>query len=113
MPSIALMSQTIKEWLGENDKKLNCFAVCSDKKVGKSQEDFKSHDLPFTATTDVEHLKRQIARAETNSKSGSNVIFSTYQSIQVLVDAQKKGVIPKIRLTICDEAHRTTGISAP
>lgn len=38
-----------------------------------------------------------------------NVVFSTYQSIQVIHDAQELG-LPQFDLTICDEAHRTTGV---
>ncbi len=41
-------------------------------------------------------------------KPGLTVIFSTYQSIQVLADAQARG-LPDFDLVICDEAHRTTG----
>ena len=37
------------------------------------------------------------------------VVFSTYQSIQVISDAQKRHSFPEFDLIICDEAHRTTG----
>jgi len=39
-------------------------------------------------------------------------IFVTYQSMQVIQDAQKMG-LPDFDLCICDEAHRTTGIKTP
>ncbi|MGD1701085.1 DEAD/DEAH box helicase family protein [Dapis sp. BLCC M229] len=38
------------------------------------------------------------------------VIFSTYQSIQAISEAQKIG-LPELDLIICDEAHRTTGVT--
>lgn len=38
------------------------------------------------------------------------VIFSTYQSLDVVSEAQKAG-LPRFDLIICDEAHRTTGVS--
>ena len=38
------------------------------------------------------------------------MIFSTYQSIQAIADAQKQG-LPEFDLIICDEAHRTTGVT--
>jgi predicted helicase len=38
------------------------------------------------------------------------VVFSTYQSIQAVSDAQKAG-LPEFDLIICDEAHRTTGVT--
>ena len=39
------------------------------------------------------------------------VVFSTYQSIQVLADAMAGGGIDPFDLVICDEAHRTTGVT--
>ena len=36
------------------------------------------------------------------------VVFSTYQSIDAVAQAQKLGA-PGFDLVICDEAHRTTG----
>ena len=46
----------------------------------------------------------------TDRSSAMTVIFSTYQSLDVIADAQKAG-LPQIDLIICDEAHRTTGVS--
>ena len=40
------------------------------------------------------------------------MVFSTYQSIQVVADAQKIG-LGDFDLIICDEAHRTTGLTLP
>lgn len=44
---------------------------------------------------------------ETGSKT-MTVVFSTYQSIDVIHDAQEAGY-PEFDLIIADEAHRTTG----
>ena len=38
------------------------------------------------------------------------VVFSTYQSIAAVAEAQKTG-LPGFDLIICDEAHRTTGVT--
>ena len=38
------------------------------------------------------------------------VVFSTYQSIDAVSAAQKAG-LPDFDLIICDEAHRTTGVT--
>lgn len=43
------------------------------------------------------------------SPDSFSVVFSTFQSIQVVSDAQKLG-LPAFDLIICDEAHRTTGM---
>ena len=45
-----------------------------------------------------------------NNQSGLTVIFSTYQSIDVIIEAQHLHQLPDFDLVICDEAHRTTGL---
>ena len=41
---------------------------------------------------------------------GLTVVFTTYQSLPVIAEAQQQGVEP-FDLIICDEAHRTTGVT--
>ena len=110
VPSISLLSQSLREWTSESELTLHSFAVCSDIKVGKREEsdDITVHDLSFPATTDAHKLAQQIKAFGT--KRQLTVIFSTYQSIQAVADAQKQGV-PEFDLIICDEAHRTTGVT--
>ncbi|MDR2757512.1 MAG: DEAD/DEAH box helicase family protein, partial [Planctomycetaceae bacterium] len=114
VPSLSLMSQTLREWLAESEIPLQCYAVCSDEKVGKHDEDdpLSSDDLAIPATTNAKALATALAKDfSDNSNIRDNkltVIFSTYQSINVINEAQKKGVL-KFDLVICDEAHRTTG----
>ena len=108
VPSISLLSQTLREWTAESEKPFHAFAVCSDSKVGKDSEDISKHELLIPASTDTKSLIAGIERAK-----GDNrwiVIFSTYQSIDVVSQAQKKG-LPEFDLVICDEAHRTTGVT--
>jgi predicted helicase len=108
VPSISLLSQTLREWASEADKPLNRYAICSDPNVGKPNltEDIHSYDLGFPATTNVKLLLNQMRLSEKTDQI--TVIFSTYQSIKVVAEAQKKG-LPEFDLIICDEAHRTTG----
>ena len=40
------------------------------------------------------------------------VVFSTYQSIDVVAQAQKSSA-QQFDLILCDEAHRTTGVTLP
>jgi len=113
VPSISLLSQTLREWSAEAEVGLHSIAVCSDVKVGKKTQktnddssDIETSDLPFPATTSPEVVASRVKAYTSNL----NVIFSTYQSIQTISDAQKKG-LPEFDLIICDEAHRTTGVT--
>lgn len=111
VPSLALMAQTVREWTNDAETPLRSFAVCSDAQVGKrrvSCEDaaeIDAHDLAFPATTNPARL---VDKAADSDPERMSVVFSTYQSIAVLSEAQKVG-LPEFDLIICDEAHRTTG----
>ena len=110
-PSISLLSQSLLDWANDADVPLKLFAVCSDTRAGKGAgdyEDISHYDLAYPATTDAVKLKSRLDL--TDRASAMTVIFSTYQSLDVIADAQKAG-IPKIDLIVCDEAHRTTGVS--
>ncbi len=114
VPSLALVSQTIREWTADAQIPLRSFAVCSDTKVGKrrkNQDDIvgmATSDLVLPATTDAQALAKE---ARGNLVDAMTVVFSTYHSIQVISDAQKDHGLPEFDLIICDEAHRTTGAS--
>ncbi|MFJ8435150.1 DEAD/DEAH box helicase [Kitasatospora sp. NPDC094019] len=113
VPSIALLSQTLREWSSESEVTLRPFAVCSDTKVGKQQVvndnvDMATHDLALPATTDPGKLTKQMASVATGP--GLTVVFSTYQSIDTIAKAQKNG-LGRFDLILCDEAHRTTGVT--
>ncbi|MGH8256528.1 MAG: DEAD/DEAH box helicase family protein [Steroidobacteraceae bacterium] len=111
VPSIALLSQSLLEWSAQAELPLHCFAVCSDVAVGRKSdsEDVRVHDLPFPATTDARKLAAQM-RAMARKES-LTVVFSTYQSIATIAQAQAKFDVPAFDLAICDEAHRTTGVT--
>lgn len=128
VPSIALLQQTLNEWTAQANVSLRPFAVCSDTSVGRRQsEDVSVHDLGFPATTDPNKLAARF-NISTGDESIS-VVFSTYQSIDVIHQAQQSGTqrgeaglpgmgafekgLPDFDLIMCDEAHRTTGISQP
>jgi predicted helicase len=110
VPSISLLSQTLKEWTAQAEMPLRPFAVCSDVKVGKrtDSEDISPYDLVFPATTDAAKLYDRVQSGEATEKI--TVVFSTYQSLPVVAAAQQNG-LPEFDLIICDEAHRTTGVT--
>lgn len=109
-PSISLVAQTLREWTAEATSPFHAFAICSDSKVGREQEDLKTHDLAYPATTNSTKLAEYADIFASKDPDHRTVVFSTYQSIQVVSDAQKQG-FGEFDLIICDEAHRTTGIT--
>jgi predicted helicase len=110
VPSISLLSQTVKEWTADSTIPINVFAVCSDAKAGRRRdtEDLSPYDLAIPATTDTKLLVEKFKN--TKSKEKMNVILSTYQSIGIIHEAQKLG-LGNFDLVIADEAHRTTGVT--
>ena len=107
-PSISLVAQALREWNRDSEIPIRAFAVCSDPKVGRGDSDGAHvYDLPIPATTDPLKLAKAAAIEEPDKLT---VVFSTYQSMQVIRDAQQVGM-PQFDLAVCDEAHRTTGYS--
>lgn len=108
-PSISLVSQSLRAWTADALEPIHTFVVCSDSTTGKDEEDIRLEDMGYPATTDSVRLFDAIQKS---SKGRRTIIFCTYQSIQRIIDAQKLG-LPEIDLIVCDEAHRTTGLTLP
>jgi len=108
-PSIALIAQALREWTAQAMAPIHAFAICSDTKVGRNEEGVSTHDLAYPATTDA---KKIVAEANALSRDRRTLVFATYQSIQVVAEAQQQG-FGAFDLIICDEAHRTTGLTLP
>jgi predicted helicase len=125
VPSLSLLSQSLREWTAEAEVPLHALAVCSDVNIGKRSNrdapgdddtaDLQISDLAFPATTSAKELVRAYKAIhakdqKTGSPARMTVVFSTYHSIQAVADAQKAG-LPAFDLIICNEAHRTTGVT--
>lgn len=108
VPSIALLSQTLREWTTQATVDMRSFAVCSDTKVGKGAEDIAPYDLEVPVSTDGTRLAQIFNTGKHGA--GLHVVFSTYQSLPTVHDAQQHG-LDDFDLVICDEAHRTTGVT--
>lgn len=122
VPSIALLGQTLNEWYADALEPINAICICSDPEITKNRKQLEDIDtssvvdLAFPASTNVENILHQFKGLETKANNGLTVVFSTYQSIEVISKAQNalEKSIPKYAifdLIICDEAHRTTGVS--
>lgn len=108
VPSISLLSQTLREWTAQTNMPLRAFAVCSDAKVSRAAEDFQPYDVAIPVTTKADQLAAAVdAHGESD---GLTVVFTTYQSLAAVAGAQRLGV-PEFDLALCDEAHRTTGVT--
>jgi predicted helicase len=122
VPSLSLLAQTLREWTAQAELPLHSLAVCSDVSIGKRRvkdsddsAEITIYDLPYPATTSSKELVTQYsaiskAAKKTDGAKGLIVVFSTYQSIEAVAKAQKAG-LPEFDLIICDEAHRTTGVT--
>ncbi|MFS4491055.1 DEAD/DEAH box helicase [Dietzia kunjamensis] len=108
VPSIALLSQTLREWTARAELDVRAFAVCSDTKVSRAAEDYDTSDVAIPVTTNPEQLAEKMSYRK--RAAGMTVVFTTYQSLPAVSKAQNLGVDP-FDLVICDEAHRTTGIT--
>ena len=113
VPSLALLKQTLDDWAAEADGAFTAWAVCSDTKVSSSARNDTAEesavDLPIPATTDGQRLAESLKA--NNATEGLQVVFATYQSIEVIHRAQEIAGDEwrDFDLIICDEAHRTTG----
>ena len=113
VPSLALLKQTLDDWAAEADGAFTAWAVCSDTKVSSSARNDTAEesavDLPIPATTDGQRLADSLNA--NNATEGLQVVFATYQSIDVIHRAQEIAGDDwrDFDLIICDEAHRTTG----
>ncbi len=113
-PSIALLSQTFREYAQEKSEPFYASIVCSDDKVGKGKknksddgiDDINFSELPLKPSTRLEDILSVYEKAQKENKRF--IIFSTYQSALRIKEAQEAG-LNEIDLLICDEAHRTVG----
>ena len=105
LPSLALLRQTLHEWLKETSLNLAYLCVCSDPTVKGDADAISTaqSDLDFEVTTDSSTVRRFIDAPF----KGAKVIFSTYQSASVIGEAMQPE--ESFDLGIFDEAHKTAG----
>lgn len=122
VPSIALLGQTLREWSADARENINPIAICSDSEITRDKkknvdtETYSIVDLAMPASTNVKTIINQFDLLDRTNKQGMTVVFSTYQSIEVISRAQKElanrgSKYAQFDLIICDEAHRTTGVT--
>jgi superfamily II DNA or RNA helicase len=107
LPSLTLLQQTLSEWSAHNSwgKDFSYLCVCSDPQVDLKNDEIEidSTDVPFKIDTDPEIVKSYLSQENGKIK----IVFSTYQSSQVVSQATKDHVT--FDIGVFDEAHKTTG----
>lgn len=111
VPSIQLLTQTLRGWNNDTELTMTSMAVTSDRDASRGtggNEDIKAADIGYPANTSSQKILQNWHDFEKGNPTDLVVIFSTYQSIDVIGEAQKQG-LPEFDFIISDEAHRTTG----
>jgi predicted helicase len=122
VPGIALLGQTLREWCADAKEPINAICICSDPEISRKKtknedsDHFSVVDLALPASTNVTNIVRQFNQIKSAGKEGMTVVFSTYQSIDIIAGAQRElqkanPSLSQFDLIICDEAHRTTGVT--
>ena len=112
VPSLSLVKQTLKVWSREsaaNDIDVDWICVCSDETAGKADQDdvvVQRQDIAVPCYTSTD----KIAEWLKTKHQGLTVVFTTYQSGDVLATAARKAKFT-FDLGIMDEAHKTVGDS--
>jgi superfamily II DNA or RNA helicase len=109
VPSLALLRQIKNDWNTQRNINYDYVCVCSEKDIDKEKEDaieIKPYEVGGPVTTDSKELLAYLKQNE------NTVIFSTYQSIDVVVKSIKQLQAWRFDLVISDEAHRTFGSAA-
>lgn len=122
VPSIALLGQTLNAWCTDSDpnRPIKGICICSDnkanQKINKNADDSSDSaiDLALPASTNPNTIAKQLLAYK--DYDGLVVVFSTYQSIDVIHEAQDmvwnqtEQTYGDFDFIVCDEAHRTTGV---
>ncbi len=110
VPSIWLIKQTVEKWLSQRKKYFNFYCVVSD--IGERSEtknldqiDIDPNELGLPYSTNINDIIKFIK----NNKKNDIVIFSTYQSLNIVHKAASRESL-KFDIVFYDEAHRTAGL---
>ena len=108
LPSLSLLSQTLREWSATSKEEFNWICVCSDKSVAKQDKTTDSmiervSGLGVPVTSDPKDIQDFLENED------GGVVFSTYQSSPLVEESQRKPGTPAFDIAFADEAHRCAG----
>ena len=113
-PSIGLTAQSRREWIANSKVPIRTVVVCSDVTAGKGgPQTGRVDEIEAPVSTDPRAIAKAVERARLSLPDGKGIVsvFSTYQSMDRIVEAQRLAgaPLPAFDLAVADEAHRTTG----
>lgn len=110
VPSIWLIKQTVEKWIDQRKIDFNFFCVVSN--IGEKSEkknydrfDINPIELGVPYSTKIDEINLFLKE----NKNKEFVIFSTYQSLNLIYEATKKDPVI-FDIAFYDEAHRTAGL---
>lgn len=109
-PNLALIKQTLESWMPQANNDFIYLCVCSDESVAstKNSLDAELDEMSFIdvpVTTDKDKIKSFFDFKTDFEK----VIFSTYQSLDSIIQANNEVGGMNFDIAFFDEAHRTAG----
>ena len=109
VPNLSLIKQTLEQWIEQATSPFRYLCVCSDSSViNPDNYDNLAHsvaNLNFPVTTNADFIKDFLEHNCDKLK----IVFSTYQSLDAIMNAISAMSEFKFDLGIFDEAHRTAG----
>ncbi len=106
VPSLALLRQTLREWVNNTTwERFDYLCVCSDPTVSQGGDELvvRPTELEFSVSTKPEQVREFLA----HSFAGVKIVFSTYQSADVVARGMPRDLW--FDIGIFDEAHKTAG----
>lgn len=110
-PSLALIKQTLESWSDNASESFSFLCVCSDSTVSNDVDDawdISIEDLSVPVTTSAEAISNYLYSLYSEDHR-KKIVFSTYQSLDVLEEGLKANPNFKFDMIVFDEAHRTAG----
>lgn len=109
VPSLALLRQIKNDWNSQRNIEFDYVCVCSEKDIDNEKDD-SIEVKPYEIGGPLESKPKDLATYL--NQEDNAVVFSTYQSIELISKAIRLIKNFEFDLIICDEAHRTFGSAA-
>ena len=109
---ITLLSQTLSEWVANaacRSARSRCAPTSRSASARQTTKTSPSSTSPSQPRPTLPSWSTKLADGLAGHRR-MTVVFATYQSIDVVAQARGKG-IAEFDLIVCDEAHRTTGVT--